>query len=110
MGQHMRKTDDRLQRREVRVVEPGLSRETNDRLTAEVREVVGDDHVTVPVDRPRPSHGEASQPGHRLTAELKPNRFVMALIGVASWLSLRSWRWRSVSGGSWWARSWSSVS
>jgi hypothetical protein len=98
MGQHRRKVDDGLQRREVRVVEPELSRETNDRLTAEVREVVGDDHVTVPVDRPRPSQGEASQPGHRLTAELKPNRFIMAMIGgsfvvVAAIVTLAIGQW-----------------
>ena len=54
----------------------------NERLTAEVREVIGDDHVTVPADRPQPSRGEASvQPGHRLTAELKPNRFIIAMTG-----------------------------
>jgi hypothetical protein len=82
MGQQARLDGDGLERREVRVDKPELSPQTNDRLTAEVREVVGDDHVTVPEDRPRPSQGEASlQPGHRLTAELKPNRFIVAMIG-----------------------------
>jgi hypothetical protein len=81
MGQQNRKNHQGLVRREVRVDEPELSPQTNDRLTAEVREVVDDDHVTVPADRPRPSRGEASPPtGHRLTAELKPNRFIMATI------------------------------
>jgi hypothetical protein len=82
MGQQDRRGDEGLERREVTVDEPELSPETNDHLTAEVREVVGDDHVTVPADRSRPSLGEASsQPGHRLTAELKPNRFIIAMIG-----------------------------
>jgi hypothetical protein len=82
MGQQNRQVDEGAERREVTVDEPDLSRQTNERLTAEVREVVGDDHVTVPAGRPRPSRGEASaEPGRRLTAELKPNRFIMAMIG-----------------------------
>jgi hypothetical protein len=82
MGQQNRQVDDGAERREVTVDEPDLSRQTNERLTAEVREVVGDDHVTVPADRPRPSHGEAAvQPGRPLAAALKPNRFIMAMIG-----------------------------
>ncbi|MFZ0388326.1 MAG: hypothetical protein WAL22_21870 [Solirubrobacteraceae bacterium] len=69
----------------MKVDEPKLSPQTNERLTAEVREVVGDDHVTVPADRPRPSRGEAlPEPGPRLTAELAPNRFIMAMIGGSS--------------------------
>jgi hypothetical protein len=77
-----RRDDGRLEWRQVRVDEPKLSPQTNERLTAEVREVVGDDHVTVPADRPQPSRGEASvRPGHRLTAELKPNRFIIAMTG-----------------------------
>ena len=85
MGQQNRRDDDGLERREIKVDEPGLSSQTNDRLTAEVREVVGDDHVTVPADRPHPSRGEASaKPGHRVTAELKPNRFIMVMITGSS--------------------------
>ena len=84
MGQQSRSGDDRFERWEVRVDQPELSPQTNERLTAEVREVVGDDHVTVSTDRSRPSRGEASlQPGHRLTAELKPNRFILAMIGAS---------------------------
>jgi hypothetical protein len=82
MGQQDRAGDEGRERREVTVDEPELSPQTNDLLTAEVREVVGDDHVTVPADRSRPSRGEASpQPTHRLVAELKPNRFIIAMIG-----------------------------
>jgi hypothetical protein len=82
MSQQDRAGDEERERREVTVDEPELSRQTNDRLTAEVREVVGDDHVTVPAVRSRPSRGEASpRPTHRLIAELKPNRFIIAMIG-----------------------------
>lgn len=80
--QQNRGADDGLERRQVRVDQPELSPHTNERLTAEVREVVGDDHVTVPTDRPRPSQGKSSaEPGHRLTAQLKPNRFILTMIG-----------------------------
>jgi hypothetical protein len=82
MGQQNRRGDEELERREVTVDEPELSPQTNERLTAELREVVGEDHVTVPADRPQPSRGEASpEPGHRLTAELGSNRFIIAMIG-----------------------------
>jgi hypothetical protein len=82
MGRQNQRDDDGLERREVKVDEPELSPRTNERLTAELREVVGDDQVAVPADRPRPSRGESSaEPGHRLTAELKPNRFIVAMIG-----------------------------
>jgi hypothetical protein len=82
MGEQNQRNGDALERREVKVDEPELSPRTNERLTAEVREVVGDDQVTVPADRPRPSRGESTAaPGRRLTAELKPNRFIMAMIG-----------------------------
>jgi hypothetical protein len=99
VGEHTRGADDGFERREVTVDEPQLSPETNDRLTAEVREVVGDDHVTVPADRPHPSQGETSvRPGHRLTAELMPNRFIMSMIGgsflvVAAIVALAVGQW-----------------
>ena len=85
MSQQNRGVDDGYERREVKVDEPELSPEVNERLTAEVREVVGDDHVTVPADRPRPSQGEASlEPGRPLIAELMPNRFIMTMIAGSS--------------------------
>ena len=99
MSQQNQDVDDGFERREVRVDEPLLSRETNERLTAEVREAVGDDYVTVPKDRARPSRGDSSaQPGNRLTAELEPNRFIMAMIGgsslvVAAILALAIGQW-----------------
>jgi hypothetical protein len=49
---------DETEVREVLVADPGLSAHTNERLTAELREVVGDRQVRVPVDRPRATRGE----------------------------------------------------
>ena len=43
--------------REVRAADPGLSAETNERLTAELREAVAADRVEAPVARPRPTRG-----------------------------------------------------
>lgn len=85
MDRQTRSDDDRLERREVTVDRPDLSAGTNESLTAELREVVGDDHVTVPADRARPSRGEASEKSeHRLIAQLKPYRFIMAMIAGSS--------------------------
>jgi hypothetical protein len=53
---------ERGERSEVRAVEvadPRLSPDANARLTEELREVVGDEPVRVPADRPRPSQGES---------------------------------------------------
>lgn len=44
--------------REVRAEDPELSPETNQRLTSELREVVGTDRVEVPADRPQATRGE----------------------------------------------------
>jgi hypothetical protein len=44
--------------REVRAEDPELSPDTNQRLTSELREVVGSDRVEVPADRPRATRGE----------------------------------------------------
>jgi hypothetical protein len=44
--------------REVRAADPELSGETNERLTAELREAVAADRVEVPADRPSPTHGD----------------------------------------------------
>jgi hypothetical protein len=84
MREQRRRVRDGVERREVRVEEPELSDRTNDRLTAEVREVVGAERVTVPADRSRPSRGDASaRAGHRIAAELKPYRFVAVMIGAS---------------------------
>jgi hypothetical protein len=47
-----------LEEREVRAADPALSAETNERLTAELREVVGATQVEVPAERPHASRGE----------------------------------------------------
>jgi hypothetical protein len=47
-----------VEERAVEAAAPGLSPEMNDRLTTELREVVGSDAVRVPADRPRASRGE----------------------------------------------------
>ena len=47
--------------REVRAEDPDLSPDTNQRLTSELREVVGTDRVEVPADRPRATRGEHPQ-------------------------------------------------
>jgi hypothetical protein len=44
--------------REVRAEDPELSPETNQRLTGELREVVGSDRARVPADRPHATRGE----------------------------------------------------
>ena len=47
--------------REVRAEDPELSAETNQRLTSELREVVGTDRVEVPADRAHATRGEHPQ-------------------------------------------------
>jgi hypothetical protein len=44
--------------REVRAADPSLPAELNQRLTEELREIVGAERVEVPADRPRASQGE----------------------------------------------------
>jgi hypothetical protein len=51
--------DGALEEREVRAADPELSAETNARLTAELRAVVGTDKVRVPKSRP---HSGSSPP------------------------------------------------
>jgi hypothetical protein len=60
--------------REVRAEDPGLSPETNQRLTEELREVVGEDQVRVPLDRPHATRGEHPHQ-HGPAASLNVNRF-----------------------------------
>jgi hypothetical protein len=48
----------RTEEREVQAADPDLSDRTNERLTEELREVVGAERVSVPADRPRASEGE----------------------------------------------------
>jgi hypothetical protein len=74
---------DRTETREVRVDEPDLSPQTNQRLTDEVREVVGTDRVTVPADRPRASRGEHLAREHSRRLPWRPKSFLAAQIGAA---------------------------
>lgn len=69
-------TSEREEReeREVRAEDPGLSPETNARLTEELREVVGEDQVSVPADRPHATRGEHPHQ-HGPAASLNVNRF-----------------------------------
>jgi hypothetical protein len=67
--------------REVRAEDPELSPETNQRLTGELREVVGTDHVEVPADRPHASRGEHPQQ-HGAAARLDVNWFQFIRTGA----------------------------
>jgi len=84
-------------RREVRVADPELSETANQRLTEEVREVVGTDHLQVPEDLPHPSQGEHPPPSG-LLAFLPTNRIILVItflvlltIGAIVILSTGSW-------------------
>jgi hypothetical protein len=63
-----------FEEREVRAEDPELSPETNQRLTEELREVVGTDRVRVPVGRPRATRGEDPQQ-HGFVAHMNQHRF-----------------------------------
>jgi hypothetical protein len=62
-----------LEERDVRAADPALSPATNARVTEELREALGTDHVSVPADRPHPSRGEQPPKGNAL-AYLTQNR------------------------------------
>lgn len=70
-----------LEEREVRAADPHLTPRTNERLTEELREVIGTARVKVPVDRPHMSEGE--RPHDRAVPFLSMNRFSF-LFGVAA--------------------------
>src|SRR4051794_5037976 len=84
------------ERRRVIVEEPGLSDETNQALTDNVRAAVGGDEVTVPRDRPE---SRVPRRRSRLVATLSANRLVLiitflSLLVVGAIVSLAT--------GSWW--------
>jgi hypothetical protein len=56
-GEDVRR-DGGYEEREVRAEDPDLSPETNQRLTEELRDVVGAERVRVPADRPHATRGE----------------------------------------------------
>ena len=60
--------------REVRAEDPELSPETNQRLTSELRAVVGTDRAEVPADRPHASRGEHPEQ-HGPAAHFEVNGF-----------------------------------
>jgi hypothetical protein len=60
--------------REVRAADPELSPETNERLTEELRNVIGEQRVRVPVDRPHATRGEHPEQ-HGLGAYFNMHRF-----------------------------------
>lgn len=86
-----------LEERDVTVADPGLDAEANERLTEEVRDVLGTDRVRVPSDRPRASRGE--RPERRgLGSYLAGNRFTVIMtlavtltIGAIAALATGSW-------------------
>jgi hypothetical protein len=67
--------------REVRAEDPELSPETNQRLTSELRQVVGTDRVEVPADRPHASRGEHPEQ-HGPAARFEVNGFQFIRTGA----------------------------
>jgi len=85
------------ERRRVVVDEPGLSDETNEALTEEVRGAVGSDEVRVPQDR---GHAHAPRRRSSLAASLSANRLIIIItlltvivVGAIVALATGSWWW-----------------
>jgi hypothetical protein len=83
--------------REVRAEDPALSPHTNERLTEELREVVGTDRVRVPADRPHASRGEHPRQ-HGFSAYIESNRLqlirtsaIVLTFGAVVALVTRDW-------------------
>jgi hypothetical protein len=83
--------------REVRSADPSLSPETNRRLTAELRDAVGDETAEVPRDRPA-THRERHATHGTAGASLSDNRstiliaaLVLLVIGAIVWVTTGSW-------------------
>jgi anti-anti-sigma factor len=70
-----------MEDREVRVSDPRLSDSANERLTEELRDVVGTDHVTVPKDRAHLSRGERPA-GRRLPAGGTSTNFILIIMAL----------------------------
>jgi hypothetical protein len=68
------RADSGYEEREVRAEDPELSPETNQRLTEELRDVVGEERVRVRADRPRATRGEQPHQ-HGFIANLNQHRF-----------------------------------
>jgi hypothetical protein len=81
MADDRQRSREDLEDRRVTVDEPELSRQTNELLTDEVRAVVGDDHVSVPRDRDRPSRRSARGGGFSVAG--RPRSFIVIIVGSA---------------------------
>jgi hypothetical protein len=83
--------------REVRSSDPSLSPETNRRLTAELRDAVGDDAVEVPTgraDHRDEAHGTHSVPGAAAghnRATIMIAALVLLVVGAVVWVTTGSW-------------------
>jgi hypothetical protein len=83
--------------REVRAEDPDLSPGTNQRLTEELREVVGEERVKVPADRPHATRGQHPHQ-HGVAARFEVNRFqllrttaIVLTFGAVIALITRDW-------------------
>jgi hypothetical protein len=83
--------------RDVRSGDPSLSPETNRRLTAELRDAVGDDAVEVPAgradhrDEPHGTHSvPAAAAGHN-RATILIAALVLLVVGAVIWVTTGSW-------------------
>ena len=87
-----------MEEREVRVRDPHLSDSANARLTEQVREVLGTDHVMVTRDRPHPSRGQDTPTSRTPSAGTSANFIVaitaLVLLVVGALLTVLT--------GSWW--------
>lgn len=76
-------TGPRLERRRVEVHEPGVSPKTNERLTHELREVLGAESAMVPADRPHPSTGEPLERKRAVLLPWRPNNFLLVQVAAS---------------------------
>jgi hypothetical protein len=90
--------EPQLEEREVRADDPELSTETNQRLTTELREVIGRERVRVPADRPHASRGEHPQQ-QGFISELNQHRFQL-IRGFAITLTFAAIV--ALASGDWW--------
>ncbi len=77
-----------LEERKVEVNLPDLTPEINQRLTDELREIIGTDTVSVPADRPHPSQGERPHAANPLQRMTTVKAMTLGLISVAAGVAL----------------------
>src|SRR5215207_5699131 len=97
-AQLRKRSDERVERREVQSADPSLSPEANRVLTDELRQVVGGDEAEVPVER---SHVERERHGGRagFAVLVAQHRLVVAMTVLAA---LVVGAIVSLTTGSWW--------